>query len=254
MAETPATIIHFYRAIVMHADVWRQRLDATTNWAVVTTVGVISFSFTRPESPHFLLILLLAASCLFLLMESRRYQIYDIWRRRIRTLNRYVVAPNLSAEAGPSQEVIEEKLGELAHDLGRIRPHLHFIDAVGYRMRRNYGYIFLFSIGSWVLKLILHPQDVTSTAELLERARIGALPGAMVIVLVGLASLIILFLALRAPSEQMVSWRQVPSPLKRLLASPLIRRQATEEEEEKNLDSPATKDSPGNPDARSKEE
>jgi uncharacterized membrane protein len=231
-----AVVVHFYRAIVMHADVWRQRLDATTNWAVVTNVGVISFSFTRPESPHFLLLLLSIASCIFLIMESRRYQIYDLWRRRIRTVHRFVVAPFLSPGYGPSQDKIDEELNLLAQDLGRMVPHLAFIDALGYRIRRNYGYLFFFSIGSWVLKIFLHPKEARSTGEILDRAAIGGLAGIPVITFVAVGSFMILFLALRAPSEQMLKWRELPSPWRRLVGALFFRRRVTEEEEETRWD------------------
>ena len=33
--EFANAMIHFYRAEVTRANVWRQRLDATTNWAVI---------------------------------------------------------------------------------------------------------------------------------------------------------------------------------------------------------------------------
>ena len=235
MKNPPSAVVHFYRAIVMHADVWRQRLDATTNWAVVTNVGVISFSFTRPQSPHFLLLLLIVASCLFLLMESRRYQVYDLWRRRIRTLNRFMIAPSLTQKDDPSDEKIAAELESLAQDLGRAVPHLHFVDALGYRIRRNYGYLFIFSVGSWFLKLALHPVEAASSAEFLDRAGIGTIPGGVTLLIVGLGSAIIFFLALRAPSEQMVRWRQIPPPLQRLKMGWFFRRPMTEEEEEKKL-------------------
>ncbi len=235
MKETPSAVVHFYRAIVMHGDVWRQRLDATTNWAVVTTVGVISFAFTRPGAPHFILLLLIFASGLFLLMESRRYQIYDLWRRRIRVLNQYMVAPQLAPQIAADDEEIEDELAELARDLGRAVPHLRFIDAMGYRMRRNYGYIFTFIVGSWVLKLFLHPVGADSSAVLLERAAIGAIPGTAVIGFAFAFMSLVIFLALRAPSEQMVRWRQLPSPLDRLAKRSIFLRTMTEEEEERGL-------------------
>jgi uncharacterized membrane protein len=233
MKETPSAVVHFYRAIVMHGDVWRQRLDATTNWAVVTTVGVISFAFTRPGAPPFILLLLIFATSLFLLMESRRYQIYDLWRRRIRTLNQYMVAPQLAPQSADDEEEIEAELAELARDLGRAVPHLRFIDAMGYRMRRNYGYIYTFIVGSWVLKLFLHPVGADSSAVLLDRAAIGAIPGTVVIAFVFAFMILVTFLALRAPSEQMVRWRQLPSPLNRLAKRSIFLRPMTEEEEER---------------------
>lgn len=67
-------LVHFYRAVVAHMDVWRQRMDATTNWAAATAAGMITFAFGTPSSPHFVLLLALVFQGVFLLMESRRYQ------------------------------------------------------------------------------------------------------------------------------------------------------------------------------------
>ena len=233
MNEPSSAVVHFYRAIVMHADVWRERLDTTTNWAVVTTIGVISFAFSRPQAPHFVLLLLTSASGLFLIMESRRYQTYDLWRRRIRSLNKYIIAPQISGESIQDETEVRRELDALARDLGRAVPHLRFIDALGYRLRRNYGYIYLFTIGSWVIKLYLHPSYATTSQDFVERAAVGVISGSVVILAVILNSLFVLYLALRAPSEQMLSWRQVPSPLSRIrrgLAHPRLMAAADPED------------------------
>ena len=234
MEEPSSAVVHFYRAIVLHADVWRERLDATTNWAVVTTIGVISFAFGRADTPHFVLLFLLVATWLFLVMESRRYQIYDLWRRRIRSVNQYIVAPRLAPQEAPSREEIDKGLSALARDLGRAVPHLRFFDALGYRIRRNYGFIFVLTVGSWALKLYLHPQEATSWAEFVSRAEVAAISGSVVLVIVAVLSALVLFLALRAPSEQMVSWRRLPSPLSRLRQGSLFPQRPTDEEERKD--------------------
>ena len=132
-----AVLVHFYRAVVSHADVWRTRMDATTNWAAATTAGMVTFAFGEPNAPHLVLLLAMAFDVVFLLMESRRYQIYDLWRRRFRTLNQFLVAPVLSPGTAPGPEVVQENLARVAADLGRTVPHLVLVDAVGYRIRRN---------------------------------------------------------------------------------------------------------------------
>ena len=235
MKEPSSAVVHFYRAIVMHADVWRERLDATTNWAVVTTIGVISFAFSRPDTPHFVLLFLIAASWLFLIMETRRYQVYDLWRRRIRSINQFIIAPRISSKNAPPQEEIDRGLTALALDLGRAVPHLRFVDALGYRIRRNYGFIFLFTVGSWILKLILHPGEPTSFSEVVSHAELAAIPGSVVVSIVAILSLIVLFLALRAPSEQMISWRRLPSPLSRMRTGSAFAEKLLEEESKESF-------------------
>jgi uncharacterized membrane protein len=92
-------LVHFYRAVVMHMDVWRQRMDATTNWAAATSAVMITFALGNVESPHFVLVIAFGFDLVFLLMESRRYQIFDLWRRRFRLLNRHLIVPALLGEA-----------------------------------------------------------------------------------------------------------------------------------------------------------
>ena len=212
-------LVHFYRAVVSHADVWRQRMDATTNWAAATTAAMVTFAFGDPRAPHAVLLLTIAFDVIFLLMESRRYQIYDLWRRRFRTLNQYLIAPVLAPSGAREPSVIEENLARVATDLGRTVPHLSLIDAVGYRLRRNYAYLLGIVVVAWVAKLELHPVSAGSTATLFDRAAVGGISGTVVAVALGVFVLACLTLAARAPSEQMLNWTTVPSPTDRLFAS-----------------------------------
>ena len=56
--EYISAMVHFYRGEMYRSQIWRMRLDTTTNWAVLTVAGMISFAFTSPE--HSPLTLLLA--------------------------------------------------------------------------------------------------------------------------------------------------------------------------------------------------
>lgn len=134
-------------------------------------------------APHFVLLLALAFDTMFLFMESRRYQIYDLWRRRVQWLNRYYISPALSS-------------------------------SIGYRIQRNYGYLFGVALLAWMLKLSMHPQS-GEPEVVLERARVGILPGATVVALVVAFVLGAALLALRAPSDKMVGWEEAPSRLRR---------------------------------------
>ena len=48
-------LIHYYRAMVGRADVWRTRMDATTNWAIGATAAVISFALGNVSVPHYVI-------------------------------------------------------------------------------------------------------------------------------------------------------------------------------------------------------
>ena len=79
-------MVHLYRAEVGRANLWRNRLDTTTNWAVVTTAAALTFTFSAAENPHFLLLLVLMLVLTFLLIEARRYSYYALWYYRVRLL------------------------------------------------------------------------------------------------------------------------------------------------------------------------
>jgi uncharacterized membrane protein len=197
-------LVHFYRAVVAHMDVWRLRMDATTNWAAVTVAGMITFSFSTMAAPHYVMLLALVFQFVFLLMESRRYQTFDLWRRRFRVLNRALIVPALddarSTESGAAE------LQQLARDLGRTVPHLSLIHATGYRIRRNYGYLFAVTLLAWLLKLEVHPEPAHSTFVVLRRASIAFVPGWLVVVVVLGSICSLLIAAVRAPTGDMLDW------------------------------------------------
>jgi uncharacterized membrane protein len=56
-ANFATAMVHFYRAEVSRANTWRTRLDATTNWAVITTAAALTFAFSSAHNPHFVLLL-----------------------------------------------------------------------------------------------------------------------------------------------------------------------------------------------------
>ena len=216
MKQTPTSVVHFYRATVMHADLWRRRLDVTTNWSVVTTAGIITFAFSEVNHPHISILVAFPFTWLFILMESRRYQMYDMWRHRVRLLNRFVIAPALSSQE-IRQERIDLELDHLAHQLGTSIPRLQLRDAVGYRIRRNYGLIFGAIFIMWVIKLFAHPRAGGSLSEILSRGQIGSVPGVVVFALVLALCLYAFYLGARAPTERMRDWIQLPSPLERFM-------------------------------------
>lgn len=219
MRDVPNTIVHFYRATVMHADVWRRRLDVTTNWAVVSTAAIVTFAFSDPDHPHFILPLSIVFAAFFLVMESRRYQAFNLWRQRVEMLNRYIVAPALAPKSAPPPDEIESELAALAAELGSNVPHLSLVDALGYRLRRNYALLFAAVGATWVLKLWYHPTPAASFSELIDRAALGGMSGGAVTSIFGGMLGFSMFLAARARTEKMQDWTELPSPLRRALAS-----------------------------------
>jgi uncharacterized membrane protein len=177
-SEFNTAMAHFYRGEVSRSNTWRQRLDATTNWAVVTTGAALTFVFgTVDHSPAVILILAWLV-LLFLFIEARRYRYYELWSYRVRLLETNHFAPQLAAGS-------EERPGwaeRLVESLHHPRFPITLLEALGRRYRRNYAPLFLVLSGSWIVKVLIHPTAATSWAAFLDRAAIGPASGGVVVV------------------------------------------------------------------------
>jgi uncharacterized membrane protein len=91
-------LAHLYRGEVYRSTVWRTRLDATTNWAVVATGIALSLTFSSPEASPLPLVLVGLLIALFLSVEARRYRFFDFWRIRAHILELHLFGPILRGE------------------------------------------------------------------------------------------------------------------------------------------------------------
>jgi uncharacterized membrane protein len=177
--EFNTAMIHFYRGEVQRSNTWRNRLDTTTNWAVITAGATLSFVFSSPNNPHFVIPINSILVAIFLLMEARRYRYYEIWSSRVRILETGYFAQLLLPESRPPEESWAE---HLAADL--ITPHFTITEweAVGRRLRRNYLWIFALLALSWNLKVYLSPLPARDFNAFIDRATVGVVPGWIVFV------------------------------------------------------------------------
>src|SRR6267142_1349124 len=173
-------MIHFYRGEVQRSNTWRNRLDTTTNWAVLTAGATLSFVFSSPSNPHFVIPINSVLVTIFLLMEARRYRYYEIWSSRVRVLETGYFAQLLAPEGVAPEEAWAK---HLAADL--ITPHFTITEweAIGRRLRRNYLWIFALLAVSWNLKVYLHPLPARDFNAFLDRATVGVIPGWFVFVI-----------------------------------------------------------------------
>ncbi len=180
VGEFNSAMIHFYRGEVQRSNTWRNRLDTTTNWAVLTAGATLSFVFSSPFNPHFVIPINSILVAIFLLMEARRYRYYEIWSSRVRVIETGYFAQMLAPEGAPPDEAWAE---HLAADL--ITPHFTITEweAVGRRLRRNYLWIFALLALSWNLKVYLHPQPAIDFNAFITRATVGVVPGWLVFVI-----------------------------------------------------------------------
>ena len=171
-------LAHLYRGEVYRSTVWRTRLDTTTNWAVVATGLALSLTFSSQEASPLPILLVGLLIALFLAVEARRYRFFDFWRIRAHILELHLFVPILRGE-GVS---LDNGWGEaLSQDYQRPSLHIGFLDAIGRRLRRNYGWIFFIQAASYAGKLLIHPMPVADFRQFLARAAIGPIPGEYVL-------------------------------------------------------------------------
>jgi len=175
-SEFTTAMAHFFRAEVQRANIWRTRLDATTNWAVVSTGAALTIAFTQ-SSHHGVILLNTLLITLFLYIEARRYRYYELWSSRIRLMETDFYAAMLVPPFRPAPDWAES----LAENL--LQPHfpISMWEAVGRRLRRNYIWLYLILSIAWAAKTVLYPIPVTSWVAFLTNAAIGPLPGIVVI-------------------------------------------------------------------------
>jgi len=171
-SEFVAAMAHYFRAEGQRANIWRQRLDTTTNWAVISTGASITVAFTSGNH-HAVILLNALLITIYLVIEARRYRYYELWSSRIRLFETDFFAAMLVPPFGPSPDWAES----LAESL--LQPHfpITFLEAIGRRYRRNYQWIFLLLILAWFARLWLLPVPADSFQTILLRAGIAGLPG-----------------------------------------------------------------------------
>ena len=176
-------LAHLFRGELYRSTVWRTRLDATTNWAVVSTGLALSLTFSSEYASPLPLVLVGLLVAVFLAIEARRYRFFDFWRVRAHILETQFFGPMLLGQGVQ----VGNRWNEVLHqDYQRPRLHITYADALGRRLRRNYLWIFAIQAVSYAGKLLIHPEPIASLAELWTRAAIGPVPGQLVL-LAGLA-------------------------------------------------------------------
>lgn len=176
-SEFVTAMVHLFRAEVQRANVWRQRLDTTTNWAVVSAGATLSIAFSQPNVHHGVIILNTLLTTWFLFIEARRYRYYELWSYRIRLMETDFYAAMLVPPFHPSPEWAES----LAENLLSPSFPISMWEAFGRRLRRNYLSIYFMLGASWFAKSYLFPTPSTSWAEFILRGAVGPIPGQVII-------------------------------------------------------------------------
>lgn len=174
---TLGALAHLYRAEVFRSTHWRTRLDNTTNWAVVTTGIALSATFSNKDASPLPMVLVGLLVTVFLIFEARRYRYYNMFRARARLMESDLYAPILHGRKVPWSG---EWSKMLADDYEMPHYHISLVRAAGRRLRSNYSWILAIQAVAYYGKIAIHPEPLISLSQAFERASIGPIPGALV--------------------------------------------------------------------------
>jgi uncharacterized membrane protein len=146
-SEYVTALAHFYRAEMYRSMVWRTRLDTTTNWAIISTLAILTSSLNNPSYASEALLLGMFVNVIFLVIEARRFRFFDVWRARVRMMEENFYGGILRRD----QESLDKNWGtQVADDLLCPRFHLTRIQAFRARLMRNFRFIFALFLIAWI--------------------------------------------------------------------------------------------------------
>lgn len=177
----------FYRGEVDRLTTWRSRLDQTTNWAVVVMVAILTWVFSSDGNPHYVLLIGMAAVGVFLFIEAQRYQEYDAWRSRVRTVQEDFIAGVL--DPGASER--EDWRDRLSRDLREPNIDLPLVASLAHRLQRTYMPLLGILLVSWIARI-----TVFEDAHWREAAAIGTIPGVAVVGALGVVFAVLVALTM----------------------------------------------------------
>lgn len=192
-SNTVNSLIHLYRGELGRMTLYRVRLDTTTNWAIVTNAGVVTFVLGNQALPHAALLFAMLLTLFFLKLEARRFRIYEVSHQRVRLFERGFFSEQLGRRGAPNWR--EELLKSLEHP----ENPMSWPSALGWRLRRNYLWLYAALVIAWVGKLVTTspPSSLAAPWEaLVAAAHIGPLPGWAVWASIGVFYLGLLLVAL----------------------------------------------------------
>lgn len=142
-------LIHLYRAEVGKMTAYCQRLDMTTNWSVVTTAALASFALGNTYNSHATFLFAMFINYFFLQLEARRFRTYEVARYRVRIMERFFYPAMLD------YPVAADWHQKMLHELENPRSPMKKAEAMGWRLNRNYLWIYTAILIAWIAKIDL---------------------------------------------------------------------------------------------------
>lgn len=177
-----------YRGEIDRTTTWQGRLDQTTNWDVVVVAAILTWAFSSPDNPHYVLLIGIFAVTAFLLTEAHCFREYDIWRSRVRVLQRTLSVGILTPDP-PANEGWQAAMSESLETPTVTMP---LWKAVGHRLRRTYLGLLLVLLVVWIARITVFEP----TEQWRQTAAVPGLDGETVVIVV--AGVYLLFILLAA--------------------------------------------------------
>jgi uncharacterized membrane protein len=205
-AEKANMIIHYYRGEIGRMTSWRDRIDRTSNWSMTVVAGLLSVSLSTPSSHHGVVLFAMLLISVFLLIEARRYRFFDVYRARVRQLERHYFAQALY----PLAELKADWAESIAASLRKPVFLMSYREALFRRIRRNYSWMYLILLLAWALKISspklqqgeAPAEFVGNIWQMIGNAHLGPLHGGVVLAMVGAFYLFLLYAVLhREPDD-----------------------------------------------------
>jgi uncharacterized membrane protein len=170
-AEETTAVAQLFRGEMNRMLVWRQRLDITSNWAVIIATALTTFTLGSTDVPHYTLLLGLVLVMISIVLEGRRYRHLHHSKWRLYLLESCFFADTFRPPTPSDPRPDWRRL--LAADLRHPEFSLSLLTAMRLRLRRNYLLVIGLIASVWVVKLFIHPSRATSLAELYSRLHVG---------------------------------------------------------------------------------
>lgn len=170
-SEYHTAMAHLYRGEMNRMTVWRQRLDITSNWAIILTTGLTTFTLGSRDVPHYTLLLGLALIGISILIEGRRYRHLHHAKWRIYLLEFGYFAELLDPDG--TCDPLPDWRWLLAADLRHAHFAIDWLTAIRVRLRRNYLLLVYFVTAIWITKLYIHPGRPHHLMDFYDRLAVG---------------------------------------------------------------------------------
>ncbi|MGE3306107.1 MAG: DUF2270 domain-containing protein [Rhizobiaceae bacterium] len=203
--ERVNALAHFHRAEMGRLSDWRRRIDQTSTWAITVVAAMLSVSLSTRSAHHGVLIFSMVILLLLLGIEARRYRFFDVYRARVRVLERHYFAQMFDHKVDdPDWEQ------HLAESLRRPTFLMSTRVALGRRLRRTYIWMYAIVLFAWGLKLAsprlqfegLSAESVLTLQHFIENAAVGPVPGWLVLALVAIFYVSLLVILVSTRTEQ----------------------------------------------------